>query len=195
MTRLPDLRKPSRTDARGDCTGRRCVQRSRTPADWVTVLLAVTLLNACATTRQSQLEQGRLAYGEGHYESAITILDPLATEGDELAAYWTGRSYEALALAGDANRLNDAARWYREAAEKGHDDARYRLGRLLYFSGEQRDTGIYLLQSAATCGHVEAGRLLRQEELPPPPQRCMRSQGPSSGTGPRSAPRTTVSRN
>jgi len=138
---------------------------------WLPLLLAA-LLMACTTTRQSQREQGQSAFDAGQYELAISTLDPLAADGDKAAAYWTGRSYEALALAGDPGRLNEASDWYAVAVRKGHKDASFRLGRLLYFSGDERELGLSLLQHAAACGHVEAGRLLREQGLPPGHRRC-----------------------
>ena len=151
---------------------------------WLGVLLGVVLLAACSTTHQARLAQGQSAYDAGQYELAISTLDPLAADGDKAAAYWTGRSYEAMALAGDAARLNDAARWYWEAARKDYSDSLYRLGRLLYFSGEEPELGVQMLQSAAACGNVEAGRVLRQENLPPTHERCNRSDVANSAFGP-----------
>jgi hypothetical protein len=144
---------------------------------WLPLLLAA-LLMACATTPPSQLAQGQSAYDAGQYELAISTLDAMAADGDAAAAYWTGRSYEELALAGDPGRLNEASEWYAVAVRNGrkddssHKDASFRLGRLLYFSGNERELGLNLLQHAAVCGHVEAGRLLREQGLPAGHQRC-----------------------
>ena len=134
-------------------------------------ILIVVLLTGCAGTSQLTVEQGVAAFDEGNYNEAIELLIPLADKNNEQAAYWTGRSYEAEALKGEKQLLNDAADWYLVAARQGHEDAAYRLGRIFIANGHE-DAGVRLLQGAASCGHTDAASLLREGGFPMSGYRC-----------------------
>jgi TPR repeat protein len=124
------------------------------------ILLA--LLVSCSSN-QNLVRNGREAYEQTKYQETIELLEPVG-KGNAEAAYWLGRSFEELALEGDASYLNQASDWYYEAVVHGHIDARFRLGRLLYFAGREED-GLRLLRAAAVCGNTEASQLLLSEDL------------------------------
>lgn len=122
----------------------------------------LALLVSCSSS-QDLVRDGREAHEQAKYRETIELLEPIGKRNAE-AAYWLGRSFEELALEGDASYLNQASDWYYEAVVHGHIDARFRLGRLLYFAG-RKDDGLRLLRAAAVCGNVEASQLLLSEDL------------------------------
>lgn len=110
------------------------------------------------------LEDGRALIGREHYTDGHRLLDPLAAMDDVEALYRTARLYEEnkgqQAQALDAHdRLAEAARRYRRAAELGHVDAAYRLALfLLSGTGQARDTtaGAGWMYFAAMHDHGKA---------------------------------------
>jgi len=101
----------------------------------VLALAAIAALPAVAATLRDR-EQGLALIEREHYTDAFRHLDPLTALDDVEALYRTARLYEenkgqpAQAL-DEHDRLAEAARRYGRAAELGHVDAAYRLGRLM----------------------------------------------------------------
>jgi len=111
-----------------------------------------------------QIEQGLSQVRSEHYSDAMATLDPMAALDDRDALYQTGRMYEEdqgrqpQAL-DEHDRLAEAARRYARAAELGHADAAYRLGRItLRGVGVARDpfAAATLLYQAAVADHGKA---------------------------------------
>lgn len=123
----------------------------------------VAALPAGAATL-SDLDQGKALIEREHYTDAMRLLDPLAALDEREALYRTARLYEenqgqqAQAL-DPPDRLAEAARRYSRAAQLGHIDATYRLGRMtLDGTGVPRDPGggAALMRHAALHDHGKA---------------------------------------
>lgn len=123
----------------------------------------IAALPAYAATL-SDREQGLALIEREHYTDAFRHLDPLTALDDVVALYRTALLFEenkgqqAQAL-DEPDRLAEAARRYSRAAELGHVDAAYRLGRLLLRGvGMARDpvAGAALVRHAALYDHGKA---------------------------------------
>ncbi len=122
-------------------------------------LLLVGWILVCVTSVQAQgLEDGMAALATGDYPKALSILKPLAEEGDAEAQFNLGVMYD------DAEDIleNDmkAVRWYRKAAEQGHAPAQYRLG-ILYANASRLSEDdpremMRWLRKAAEQGYADA---------------------------------------
>ena len=132
----------------------------------VTTALALAMIAALpgfAATLRDQ-EQGLVLIEREHYTDAFRHLDPLTALDDVEALYRTARLFEennglqAQSL-DEHDRLAEAARRYSRAAERGHVDAAYRLGRLkLRGVGVARDpiAAASLMRRAALYDHGKA---------------------------------------
>lgn len=110
---------------------------NRTTAIWASLLGFVAvggLLVALAITPMFMrtVEKGAAAYATGDYANAISILRPLADDGDPAAQYYLGEMYRfGRGFPKDEAR---AALWYKKAANHGSSDAQYALG-MMYATG------------------------------------------------------------
>jgi uncharacterized protein len=90
-------------------------------------------------------------------ESAIRDLEPFAERGNKDALYWIGEVYTTLV------DHKEALKWYRKAAEQGHDDAQWLVGNK-YLLGEGVEKNYYRakewFEKAASSGNQ-----LAQEDL------------------------------
>lgn len=99
----------------------------------VSVLTAVLLL-ATAVPARADFNDGVLALMQGKNEEALKTFLPLAeTSNHAYSQYFLGRMY-AEGRGVPLNR-DEAAKWFRKAAEKGIQDAQFRLGGM-YERGE-----------------------------------------------------------
>lgn len=128
---------------------------------------------ARAGVPQARTRLGELHYlGRGVPESdatAYTLFSEGAGGGDPAAMFWLGRMHLlGHAPAGDASEADrDAARWFFEAARRGHAEAQYYLG-ILFMAG----TGVQMdeheaqkwMRRAAAAGHAAAQQFV---ERPP----------------------------
>lgn len=98
--------------------------------------LALLLLSACAglaAPSAAKFEEGVRAYDAGDYARAREVWLDLARQGDLAAQRNLGHLYRrGLGVAPDAQQ---AALWYRRAAERGLSTAQVNLG-MLYLRGE-----------------------------------------------------------
>ncbi len=82
----------------------------------------------------------------------------LAEDGNQQAEYRIGIAYETGQ--GVKVHLGKAAKWYARAAEQGHVDAAYRLGRLLHEGGRglrvDPEKAVVYYNQAARAGHPDA---------------------------------------
>ena len=92
-------------------------------------LLAVML---ASTASAGDYEKGREAYHNRDYATAIIELTPLAEGGDAEAQFLMGLAYSADSLIQD---YAETMKWYRLAAEQGHNGARSNLG-WMYHNGK-----------------------------------------------------------
>ncbi len=115
-------------------------------------LIALVLLAVAARPAPAQdlaaarnLAEGQKAFMEGRYETAKSMLRPLAVAGEAEAQYLVGvmyahgRGYEPV--------CRQAARWYEKAARQDHAAANFTLGFLLY-AGYGLDTDECLLDAS-----------------------------------------------
>jgi TPR repeat protein len=91
--------------------------------------LLITGLTAAAGAAQG-VSEGKKAFLAGDYAAARRILEPLADSGDAEALYWTGVMYSQGR--GYPADCQEAAYRYEQAARKGHADAAFNLGFMLY---------------------------------------------------------------
>ena len=81
-------------------------------------------------------QDGKRAYLQGDYATALKKFEPLAESGHAESQYYLGVIYkEGRGVAKDAKA---AIKWYLKAAEQQHTEAQLALG-LMYFFGSKRD--------------------------------------------------------
>jgi uncharacterized protein len=98
---------------------------------WLGALLSVAALGSADAA--PTLRQGIAAMARQDYAVAVTILSPLAQNGDPAAQAYLGYLYTLGR--GVPQDYTQAAIWYRRAADQGHSGAQYELG-LLYDKGQ-----------------------------------------------------------
>ena len=99
--------------------------------------LAGLVLALClfGTAVAGPYEDGQAAYDRGDYAAALTLLRPLADQGDASAQWQLAyMSQEGLGVSQD---YVEAATWYRKAADQGNAPAQTNLGTMYY-----RGTGV-----------------------------------------------------
>ena len=97
----------------------------------IALLLAFSLLTP-------SLQSGVASYAQGDYDEAVSILRPLAEEGNVTAAFYMGESYRY----GRGVRKDgaQAATWYLKAANGGSPEAQFMLGMMFATGmGVERD--------------------------------------------------------
>ena len=95
------------------------------------ILLCVSLLAPAAAL--ADFNEGVAYYARGEYDKAAQVLIPLAESANQpMAQYFLGAMYAKGQ--GVEQSYEQAAKWYRSAAEKGVAPAQYKLG-LLYRDG------------------------------------------------------------
>ena len=120
-----------------------------------TLLLAVTLALAAASSATAEPTPGWKAFTAGNHEKAEAIWRPLADQGDYHAAFGMA------VLAQTRDQYEDAARWYEQAARAGLTSAQVLLGSM-YIDGRgvARDAvrAYAWLHRATLDGHANAAR-------------------------------------
>jgi hypothetical protein len=92
------------------------------------VLIAIALTPLFMRT----VEKGSAAYAVGDYAKAISVLQPLADDGEPAAQFYIGEMYRfGRGFKKDEIR---SAIWYKKAAMKGSPEAQYTLG-MMYATG------------------------------------------------------------
>ncbi len=95
------------------------------------ILLCAALLAPVAAL--ADFDEGVAYYARGEYDKAAQVLIPLAENANQpMAQYFLGAMYARGQ--GVEQSYEQAAKWYRSAAEKGIAPAQYKLG-LLYRDG------------------------------------------------------------
>lgn len=107
---------------------------------WKSVIVALGLAGSCLLPARglAGVEEALIAIERQSFLKAFKELKPLADEGDPVAQKTLGDLYRLGRAggpfqAGDewAIDVNEAAKWYRRAAEQGHPGAQYALAELL----------------------------------------------------------------
>ena len=123
-----------------------------------TVLLAMPFCSASSAADDTEiLNQAWEAYNLGHYKQTLSLLQPLASNGNAKAQVLVGRCYEnGLGVAPDAA---EAVKWYELAVEKGSTEAMILLAYCHSVgAGAARDEQrvATLMTRAAQAGNPEA---------------------------------------
>lgn len=141
----------------------------------LTVILVMTTgCNGIAgSSVAGDVDKGMAAYKAGNYENATASWERAAKNGNSDAAYYLG----VMANEGKSGDASAAAKWFRQAAEKGHVKAQYNLA-LAYERGlgvtRDRTQSLSWLEKASKQGDAEAQYmygllLLDQAGTPPDP--------------------------
>jgi hypothetical protein len=110
---------------------------NRTTAIWATLagFAAICIVFAALLITPMffhTVEKGSAAYAQGDYEKALSIMRPLADDGDATAQFYIGEMYRfGRGVKKDEAR---AAVWYKKGAVNGSSDAQYALG-MMYANG------------------------------------------------------------
>jgi TPR repeat protein len=99
---------------------------------WI-LFIATILLLCSSVARANSLEEVVEAYNKGNYIQVLELLHPLAAQGSADAQYQLGFIYHMGK--GVDQDYQEAAKWYRLAAEQGHAVAQNNLG-VLYVNGK-----------------------------------------------------------
>jgi uncharacterized protein len=94
------------------------------------VVLAAILFGRAA--QSAPLDDAHAAYIRGDFSAALTLLQPLADQGNAEAQYYVGSMYATGR--GLPQSYAEAARWIRRSAEQGFAQAQYELG-VMYRDG------------------------------------------------------------
>ena len=129
---------------------------------WLIAVILTTGL-ACPALAQDATA-GRDAFLATDYANARRILEPLADAGDAEALYWTGVMYSQGQ--GYGRDCQEAVFRYEQAARKGHAEAAFNLGFMLYYGAgasaadceliPDREKAAPWLQQAARAGKPHA---------------------------------------
>jgi hypothetical protein len=110
-----------------------------------------------ATSSFAGLEEGKAAYKNKDYATALKEFSPLAEQGDSNAQYHLGQMYKKGN--GVNSDMTQAINWIRKAAEQGYPAAQYHLGKM-YDEGEDlpqdNDQALRWTRKAAEQGHDSA---------------------------------------
>jgi uncharacterized protein len=97
------------------------------PFTLVLLLIVTAILPALTSSvRAGPLEDGLEAYKKGDFDTAVSLLRPLAEQGNAQAEEKLGRMYQRGK--GVPKDFARAVEWYRKAAERGDAAAQGRLG-------------------------------------------------------------------
>ena len=107
------------------------------------------LLTASAPLAAQSVQAGTDAWSRGEYAAAVAIWRPLAEKGDADAQFNLAQAYRFGR--GVPINLGAAQAWYERAANKGHVNAQYILGRMLFLNGNHTG-GARWLKAAADGG-------------------------------------------
>lgn len=107
------------------------------------------LLAASAPLAAQSVQAGTDAWSRGEYAAAVAIWRPLAEKGDADAQFNLAQAYRFGR--GVPINLGAAQAWYERAANKGHVNAQYILGRMLFLNGNHTG-GARWLKAAADGG-------------------------------------------
>lgn len=107
------------------------------------------LLAASAPLSAQSVQAGTDAWARGEYAAAVAIWRPLAEKGDADAQFNLAQAYRFGR--GVPINLGAAQAWYERAANKGHVNAQYILGRMMFMNGNHTG-GVRWLKAAADGG-------------------------------------------
>lgn len=120
-------------------------------------LLASIALTAPALAQNAAVKAGVEAYERGDYAGAMRHWRPAAEKGDADAQYNLGQIYKLGR--GVPVDLVEAEKWYRLAAQQGHELGEATYGMVLFENGK-REAAVPWLERAVTHGEPRAQYLL-----------------------------------
>ena len=98
----------------------------------LTVVLAICMLSIIGcSSDEEKYNEGKDAYWDEDYKTALALLTPFAEDGDADAQHYLGNMYSDGK--GVPENDNTAVEWYTLAAEQGHEYAQLYLGWSLKF--------------------------------------------------------------
>ena len=121
--------------------------------------------------RRSAAKVAQLASARKLLDGQFLLLRYAAEQGDIAAARDIGRMYDPATFSKDSSPLPEpnpveAARWLKQAAQKGDAEAQYRFAMLLKRGGTDEENApeqaVFWMRKAAEQGH----ELARKESLP-----------------------------
>jgi TPR repeat protein len=115
----------------------------------LSLLLSVPFL-CSSPANAGRLEQGTAALISGNVQDALIYLQPLASKGDVHAQVAIGVMHEK-----NSANFDEAAKWYRKAADQGDPVGAWMLGKL-YDNGKFCGHAPYTLGGALKADPVEA---------------------------------------
>ena len=120
------------------------------------VLVALAPLVVSVVLVRADLKDGKRAYEEGDYVTALKELRPLAEQGNADAQALLGLMYQLGR--GIPSDIVQAEKWYKAAAAKGNAQAECQLGSM-YLKNDTAE-GVKLLKLAAQQGFGDAYLML-----------------------------------
>ena len=120
------------------------------------VLVALAPLVVSVVLARADLKDGKRAYEEGDYVTALKELRPLAEQGNADAQALLGLMYQLGR--GIPSDFVQAEKWYKAAAAKGNAQAECQLGSM-YLKNDTAE-GVKLLKLAAQQGFGDAYMIL-----------------------------------
>ncbi len=105
---------------------------------WFLFITAILMLYS-SVARAGDFDDATDAYEKGNYDQAIELFLPLATQGNANAQYNLGLMYDEGK--GVTQDYQEAIKWYRLAAEQGHESAQSNLLAAQFFLGSMYYTG------------------------------------------------------
>ncbi|MBI1495556.1 tetratricopeptide repeat protein [Halocynthiibacter styelae] len=116
------------------------------------VMIALFVSSTGSDLLAQDFNTGEAFYSTGDYANAMEEWRPLAEQGDMRAQFFLGEMY-AFGLGLSKNR-SEAMRWFLLAAEQGHPDAQYNVGRL-YDEESDWSTGETFVEFLSRGGIIE----------------------------------------
>ena len=128
----------------------------------ITILLIFYLLSFSSLCLSNTLQEAETAIRLKNFQQAISLLTPLAEQGNPKAQYRLASLYRNGQ--GTEQNDNNALRWMQSAAQQGHSKAQYYLA-LMYLNGrgieKDKTSAQYWLNRAASQNHRLAKQRLQ----------------------------------
>lgn len=134
-----------------------------TSRTWI-ITIGLALCLCAQPVAAGQLETGLAKYRHGHYVEAVSILKPLAHEGNPIAQFSIGVMYDDGV--GLPRNYSLAFKWYLKAAKKGLVDAQFMVGKF-YGTGRgmsQSPAKAYMWYSLAAAGAYPRADDIRDQQ-------------------------------
>ena len=140
-----------------------CSARHQVTAVWRLVLVLPLLFALCDSAWSDEYDKSVSLFRKGKYAEAVSLMKPLAQQGDPFAQFAVGSMYDdGLGL---PQNFSHALYWYGKAAHQGLVDAQYILARM-HGRGrgveQNASLAFFWFNLAGAGGYPEAPRLRDQ---------------------------------